>query len=222
MTGLSALSVRLIYLQVVKANEVAEQSIDSSKSVVLLANRGCIVDCNNQLIARNIPRARMAFDKLRLRNTGVAALALANKELRETPEWYLWDQDKRNRRVEARAAQLKNELHADDIIAQNIEHVIDTFARPLGMTTAELRQRMKLDREGQDYVVIKPDLSEDDAENLKQLARDYSISPSIVFKEWQKRWYVMPNMAAAMVGYVGEDENDQVGSLGGVQGLKIK
>ena len=222
MTGLSALSVRLIYLHVVKANEVAEQSIDSSKSVVLLANRGCIVDCNNQLIARNIPRARMAFDKLRLRNTGVAALALANKELRETPEWYLWDQDKRNRRVEARAAQLKNELYADDIIAQNIEHVIDTFARPLGMTTAELRQRMKLDREGQDYVVIKPDLSEDDAENLRQLARDYSISPSIVFKEWQKRWYVMPNMAAAMVGYVGEDENDAGRIVRGRAGVENK
>ena len=222
MAGLSALSVRLIYLHVVKANEVAEQSIESSKTVVLLANRGCIVDCNNQLIARNIPRARMAFDKLRLRNTGVAALALANKELRETPEWYLWDQDKRNRRVEARAAQLKNELYADDIITQNIEHVIDTFARPLGMTTVELRQRMKLDREGQDYVVIKPDLSEDDAENLKQLARDYSISPSIVFKEWQKRWYVMPNMAAAMVGYVGEDENDPDRIVRGRAGIENK
>jgi len=222
VAGLSALSVRLIYLHVVKANEVAEQSIESSKTVVLLANRGCIVDCNNQLIARNIPRARMAFDKLRLRNTGVAALALANKELRETPEWYLWDQDKRNRRVEARAAQLKNELYADDIITQNIEHVIDTFARPLGMTTVELRQRMKLDREGQDYVVIKPDLSEDDAENLKQLARDYSISPSIVFKEWQKRWYVMPNMAAAMVGYVGEDENDPDRIVRGRAGIENK
>ena len=222
MTGLSALSVRLIYLQVVKANATAEHLTDSSKSVVLLANRGCIVDCNNQLIARNIPCARMAFDKLRLRNTGVAALALANKELRETPEWYLWDQDKRNRKVEARAAQLKNELQADEIIAQNIEHVIDTFARPLGMTTAELRQRMKLDRAGQDYVVIKHDLSEDDAENLKQLARDYSITPSIVFKEWQKRWYVMPNMAAAMVGYVGEDENDQGRVVKGRAGIENK
>jgi len=222
VAGLSALSVRLIYLHVVKADEVAKQSIKSSKSVVLLANRGCIVDCNNQLIARNIPRARMAFDKLMLRNTGIAALSLANKELRETPEWYLWDQDERNRKVEARAAQLKNELYADDIITQNIEHVIDTFARPLGMTTAELRQRMKLDREGQDYVVIKPDLSEDDAENLLQLARDYSISPSVVLEEWQKRWYKMPNMAAAIMGYVGEDENDPERIVKGRAGIENK
>jgi cell division protein FtsI/penicillin-binding protein 2 len=164
----------------------------------------------------------MAFDKLMLRNTGIAALALANKELRETPEWYLWDQDERNRKVEARAAQLKNELYADDIITQNIEHVIDTFARPLGMTTAELRQRMKLDREGQDYVVIKPDLSEDDAENLLQLARDYSISPSVVLEEWQKRWYKMPNMAAAIMGYVGEDENDPERIVKGRAGIENK
>ena len=64
-------------------------------------------------------------------------------------------------------------------LTQVLKHVIDIFARPLGMTTAELRQRMKLDRKGQDYVVIKPDLSEDDAEKLKQLARDIqSLHPS--------------------------------------------
>ena len=113
VAGLSALSVRLIYLHVVKADEVAKQSIKSSKSVVLLANRGCIVDCNNQLIARNSPRARMAFDKLRLHDTGMAALALANKELRETPEWDLWDQKKRDRKVEDRAGQLKKKVQAD-------------------------------------------------------------------------------------------------------------
>ena len=81
---------------------------------------------------------------------------------------------------------MDTQLGKKSIIDPSIEHVIDTFARPLGMTTAELRQRMKLDREGQDYVVIKPDLSEDDAENLKQLARDYSISPSVVFRRVAK------------------------------------
>ena len=231
--------------------------------MVLLANRGCIVDCNNQLIARNIPRARMAFDKLRLHDTGIAALALANKELRETPEWdlwdqkerdckvvaraaqlekkvqadaraladkelseapewHLWDQDKRDSEVKARAAELETQLGKKLIIDPSIEHVIDIFARPLGMKTAELRQRMKLDREGQDYVVIKPDLSEDDAENLKQHAHDYSISPSVVFEEWQKRWYKMPNMAAAIMGYVGEDENDPERIVKGRAGIENK
>ncbi len=231
--------------------------------MVLQAKRGCIVDCNNHLIARNSPRSRMAFDKLRLHDTGMAALALANKELSETPEWDLWDQKKRDRKVEDRAGQLKKkvqadaralankelseapewdswdqkkrdrevkalagglkeELQDDEIVNPSIKHVIDIFARPLGMTTVELRQRMKLDKKGQHYVVIKPDLYEDDAEKLKQLARDHSISPSIVFKEWQKRRYVMPTMAAAIVGYVGEDENDPEGIVRGRAGIEYK
>ncbi len=210
MSGLSVLSVRLIYLHVIKANQYQAESSKTTEEVVLLANRGCIVDCNNQLIARNIPRARMAIDKLRLNNPSVAALSLANKELRNTAEWYLWDQNKRNRKVEARAAEIKLRFTAEEIITQHINHVVDTFARPLGMTPNTLRQRMKLNKEGQKYVRIKDDLSEDDAEKLKHLAHDYSISPSIVFEEWQKRWYVMPNMAAAIIGYVGENDKEQV------------
>ncbi|MDG1357212.1 MAG: penicillin-binding protein 2 [Akkermansiaceae bacterium] len=222
VSGLSVLSVRLIYLHVVKANDYQVKSAKTTEPVVLLANRGCIVDCNNQLIARNIPRARMAIDKLRLNNPAVAALSLANKELRETAEWYLWDQNKRNRKVEARAAGLKAGMKAEDMIAQHINHVVETFARPLGMTPAMLRQRMKLNKEDQKYVVIKSDLSEEDAENMKRLAHDYSISPSIVFEEWQKRWYVMPNMAAAIVGYVGEDADEQGRIVRGRSGIENK
>lgn len=222
MAGLSCLSVRLIYLHVVKAKYYQIQSANTSNTEVLLANRGCIVDCNNQLIARNIPRTRMAIDKLRLHNASLAALSLANEELRDTAEWYLWDQTKRNRRVEARAAELKNKYSADELVEQHIGHFVDVFARPLGMTPKTLRQRMKLNNDGQKYVVIKSDLAEDDAQNLKELALDYSISPSVVFEDWQKRWYVMPNMAAAIVGYVGEDATEQDRSIRGRAGIEHK
>ena len=67
---------------------------------------------------------------------------------------------------------MKNEMQAEVIIDQHVAHVINTFARPLGMPPHELRQRMKLDKENQKYVVIKPDLSEEDAENLKKLTRE--------------------------------------------------
>ncbi len=222
VAGLSCLSVRLIYLHVVKAKNYQIQSANSSNTEVLLANRGCIVDCNNQLIARNIPRTRMAIDKLRLHNAGLAALSLANKELRDSAEWYLWDQTKRNRRVEIRAAELKSEWSADELVDQHIEHFVDVFARPLGMPPKKLRQSMKLNKEGQKYVVIKSDLAEDDAQNLKELARNYSISPSVVFEDWQKRWYVMPNMAAAIVGYVGEDATEEDRCIKGRAGIENK
>lgn len=223
VTGLSGLSARLIYLQVVKAKDYAKKSDRVSiRKETLKANRGCIVDCNNQLIARNIPRARLALDKKLLRDIGPATLSLANKELRESPEWNQWDQRTRYSKIKARAAKLKNEMQAEVIIEQHIAHVINIFARPLGMTPLELRKRMKLEKEGQMYVVIKPDLSEDNAENLKELSREYSILHTFFFEEWQKRWYVMPAMAAAMIGYVGEDKNDAITVVKGRAGIERK
>ena len=223
VAGLSGLSARLIYLHVVKAKEYSQKSDRVSiRKVILKANRGCIVDCNNQLIARNIPRARMALDKKLLRDIRPATLSLANKELRESPEWYQWDQRTRNRKIKACAARLKNEMQADVIVEKHIEHVVDTFARPLGMTQDELRRRMKLDNARQMYVVIKHDLSEDDAEKLQQLAREYSIMHTFAFEELQKRWYVVPDMAAAIIGYVGEDESDKRGVIRGRSGIENK
>jgi len=202
VTGLSGLSARLIYLQVVKAAGYAEKADRlSMRKEILRANRGCIVDCNNQLIARNIPRVRLALDKKLLRDVGLATLSLANKELRESPEWAQWDQKTRNRKIRARAAKIKNEMQASVIIEKHIAHVVRTFARPLGMTAHELRDRMKLDWKKQMYVVIKSDMSEEDAENLKKLTRDYSIMHAFIFEETQKRWYVIPEMAAHIIGY---------------------
>ena len=145
VVGLSALSARLIYLQVIKAKDYAEKSNRVSvRKETLKAVRGCIVDANNQLIARNIPRARMALDKNLLHDVRLASLSLANRELRKTHEWAQWDKKTRNRQIKQRAAQLKNEIPADVIVEKHIAHVVRTFARPLGMTPESLRSAMKL------------------------------------------------------------------------------
>lgn len=212
VVGLSALSARLIYLQVVMAEDYAKQSDRVSiRKEILRATRGCIVDTNNQLIARNIPRALLALDKKLLTDTGPASLSLANKELRETKEWAQWDRKTRDRKIKSRASNMKDEMTAEAIIENHIDHVITVFARPLGMTHAELRQRMKLDQKKKKYVVIKKDLSEDDAENLKKLAREHSIVHAFVFEELQKRWYVMPEMAAHIIGYTDHESDGKSG-----------
>jgi len=212
VAGLSGLSARLIYLQVVKAADYTEKSERVSvRKVIQKASRGCIVDRNNQLIARNIPRARLALDKKLLFDVSVATLSLANKELRETPEWSQWDERTKRRKIRARASQLKDEMSAEVIVEKNIANIISVFARPLGMTHEEFRKSMRLDRKKQKYVVIKKDLSEDDAEKLEKLAREHSIVDAFIFKEVQKRWYVMPEMASHIIGYV---DHESVGKAG--------
>ena len=214
VTGLSGLSARLIYLQVVKSADYAQKSDRVSvRKEVLKANRGCIVDANNQLIARNIPRARLALDKKLLHDVGPATLALANKELRETPEWNSWDAATKKRQIQLRSSKLKNEMEADVIIEKYIAHVVDTFARPLGMERMELRKRMNLENKKQKYVVIKQDISEDDAAKLKELTLEHTVLHAFVFEETQKRWYVMPEMAAHIVGFV----NHTGKGMGGIE-----
>ena len=221
VVGLSALSARLIYLQVIRAEDYAEKSNRVSvRKETLKAVRGCIVDANNQLVARNIPRARMALDKKLLRDIRLATLSLANKELRQTAEWAHWDAKTRNRKIKKRAAGIKNEMPADVIVDQHIANVVQTFSRPLGMTPVELRTAMKLDKKNQMYVVIRHDLAEEDAENLKELAREHSILHTFVFEELQKRWYVMPQMAAHIIGFVGQEKEDKSGLVKGRAGVE--
>ncbi|NWK56295.1 penicillin-binding protein 2 [Verrucomicrobiaceae bacterium N1E253] len=212
VVGLSALSARLIYLQVIKADDYAKMSDRVSiRKEILRANRGCIVDTNNQLIARNIPRALMALDKKLLMDTGPASLSLANLELRGSDEWNEWDARARDRNIRSRASRLKDEMPAEDIVQQHIEHVISTFARPLGMTREELRLCMQLDQEKKKYVVIKKDLSEDEAYKLKQLGREHSIVHAFHYEESQKRWYVMPEMASHIIGYTDHQSEGKAG-----------
>ncbi len=212
VTGLSGLSARLIFLQVVKSEEYAKKSDRVSiRKEILKANRGCIMDANNQLVARNIPRARLALDKKLLQDIGPATLALANKELRETSEWRQWDASTRKREIQSRASQLKNEMQANTIIQKYIAHVIDVFARPLGMNRTELRNRMNLSNKRQKYVVLKKDVSEDDVTKLKELTMEHSILHAFVFEETQKRWYVMPEMAAHIIGFVGHEGRGKSG-----------
>lgn len=219
--GLSVLSARLIYLQVLRAKDYAEKSNRVSvRKETLKAVRGCIVDTNSQLIARNIPRARMALDKNLLRDIRLATLSLANRELRETAEWALWDKKTRNGKIKKRAAQIKNDVAPEEIVEKHIANVIQTFARPLGMTPAALRASMKLEKENQMYVVIRKDLAEDEADNLKELASDRSIVHAFVFEELQRRWYVMPKNAAHIIGFVGQDFADTSELVIGRAGLE--
>ncbi|MGJ8676477.1 MAG: peptidoglycan D,D-transpeptidase FtsI family protein [Akkermansiaceae bacterium] len=210
--GLSGLSARLVYLHVVKASDYSKKSARVTiRHAVATANRGCLVDTQNQLVARNIPRVRIALDKKLLRDIAPASLSLANKELRELPEWPSWDTSTRRSQIKRRASQMRTEMTAEAIISQHVDHVVETFARPLGMTPAEFLKAMKLDRKKQMYVVIKSDLAEEDAEKFKNLTREHSVLHAFTFEELQKRWYVMPEMASHIIGYVGYDNHGKAG-----------
>ena len=206
VVGLSGLSARLVYLHVAKAKHYSKKSDRSTyRKKESKANRGSIVDCNNQLIARDIPEVKLALDKKLLRDVATASLSLANKELRETAEWQGWDKSKRNSAVRKLALKMRDSMTAEQIVNQHIDHVVETFSRPLGMSREGFREKMRLENTRQVRVVIKSNLSEDDAEKFKQLTIDHSVLHAFDFEEIQTRSYEMPEMASHIIGYLGYD-----------------
>ena len=180
----------------------------------------------------------MALDKKLLLEGGVklAARALANRELRASADWYLKDQKTRSGQIKARAKQIAAEFDEHEIQKRHVDLLADIFAPELGMSAELFQKKLNLNDEKQMHVVIKSDLSKKEADRLMQLAHDCSVTYRhdrshryahskngiFVFKDKQKRWYAMPDMASAIIGYVGEHEDDVLGRITGRAGIEKK
>lgn len=196
------------------------------------------MDCNELLIARSNASVSMALDKKLLLEGDVklAARTLANRDLRVSTDWYLKDPKTRNKEILLRAKQIAAEFDEVEIQKKHVELLANIFAGPLGMSPEVFRNKINLNDEKQMYVVIRPDLSKKDADKIMQLAHDYSVTYRhdrshryayskngiFVFKDKQKRWYAMPDMASAIIGYVGEHEDDVLGRITGRAGIEKK
>ncbi len=221
MTGLSGLSARLVYLQVVKADEYMEKSGRAYRETALAATRGSIVDCNGIYFAFNTPCVGVSVDKTQLydfKSIEQRAKSLAIMELRQSPDWGLWNEAARDEVIKNRAKEITDKFTKEEIVNRHVEHVIGNFAQPLGMKPEDLRDKMQISDKKRGDVVIKRDLSEDHAESLKQLADECLITfrhhrahryvksknGIFVFKDEQKRLYAELEMAAHLLGFVAE------------------
>jgi cell division protein FtsI/penicillin-binding protein 2 len=89
VVGLSGLSVRLYFLQVVNRDKFAQKAGSSyEKTYPLLAKRGTIVDRNGEVIAKSIISKTLIVDKYHLKEVRTVVRGVACQELSKTPEWY--------------------------------------------------------------------------------------------------------------------------------------
>lgn len=221
VTGLSGLSARLVYLHVVKAEDYVEKSERVYRETALVATRGSIVDRDGIYFAYSIPRVSISVDKTQLFDRGAMAQkanSLAIMELRQSQEWTLWSEAERKAAIESRQKEITDKLPDEDIVHQYVEYLIAHFAQPLGMTPDELRKRLQINGKKRGDVVIRRDISEDDADKLKEIADDCSITfrhhrahryvkgrnGVFVFNDEQKRSYTELEMAAHLLGFVAE------------------
>lgn len=229
VAGLSALSFRLVYLQLIDREVYAEKAKGAyAKKDVLQAKRGTIVDCNGEVIARSVISKSIVVDKYHLREPRTVVKALATAELSQKAEWYEWTDKRRNKEVQMRARTLLNRSkNRQWIIDEHLSYAISTLAKPLRMSEQELREKVNIDGT-QDREVIFKNLPNDLASRLEDLIREKRIK-GFKFEETIRRSYSSPTILTHTLGYTNVDGIGKAGIekamhpyLAGIDGFKIE
>ena len=210
VVALSALSGRLVQIQLVDRHRYAESSRRAFHRIEKLpALRGMIVDRREEPLAKSIPVSSVFVDKNHLYDPKLASYGLAYQKASAEPGWIDLDATARNRRIHSLRGEILSSEKADAIVSKHLAYAISVLARPLGMRREELRSKIE-DSKGK-WVPVAKDLPEDVADNLRDSVDEHWIQ-GFEFQNSIKRWYTAPNLATHIIGFTGEtEEKDENG-----------
>jgi cell division protein FtsI/penicillin-binding protein 2 len=199
VAALSALSVRLIHLQVTDRKQYADKAERSySRRMVIPARRGFIVDRHEEILAKNIPVTSVIVDKYHLQDPRIAAKGLAYDRACREDDWARLDESARERRISLRRSEIMDELDSVEISRRHLAHAVGVLARPLGLRREELLAKIQ-GTEQMELTLVK-DLPEDVAEKLEQLVQENRIQ-GFRFEKALRRYYTAPMLATHVVGF---------------------
>ncbi len=217
VVGLSALSIRLYFLQVVDGEKYAKRAGDSyEKTYPLLAKRGTIVDCNGEVIAKSIISKTLIVDKYHIKEVRTVVRGVACQELSKTTEWYEWDEKTRGRNIKLRSRKLLNKSKDRQwIIDRHLDYACEEISTPLGMTKDELKKMIGINERSMADKVIVKDIAPDIASRLTDLIRKKRIK-GFRFTESMKRFHNSPGLLTHITGYSTHAKGDDkhVGKAG--------
>lgn len=210
MVGLSVLSGRLVQIQWTDRQRYADSSRRAFHRIEKLpALRGMIVDRREEPLARSIPMSTVFVDKNHLFDPKLAAFGLACRDAGSEPGWNRLSPEDQSRRIHSLRGGILSSRSPEEIVRDHLEHAVGVLARPLGMRRDELRARIETSKAK--WVPLAKDLAEDDADKLRAILDRHWIQ-GFEFQNSIKRWYTSPDLAAHLIGYTGEtEENDANG-----------
>lgn len=202
--GLSALSVRLVKIQLVDRHHYAESSRKAfDRTEKLPATRGMIVDRREEPLAKSIPVSTIYIDRYQLEDPKLASYALAYQEASAESGWEGLDEANRAKKVRSLRGEILANESKEAIIAKHLATSIGVLARPLGMRREDLREAIESNK-GKWFPIAK-DLPEDTADGLREMVAKHWIQ-GFEFRNSIKRWYTAPNLATHVMGFTGEIE----------------
>jgi cell division protein FtsI/penicillin-binding protein 2 len=201
--GLSALSARLVQIQLVDRRYSERAQRERHTTEKLWAMRGMIVDRREEPLARSIPVSIVILDRKILMDPTQASRGLAYQEAAEEPGWNELDPVKQSRRINLLRGEILARETPEAIVQKHLAYAVGILARPLGMRRDELRD--KIENTKGDWFPIAKDLPQDVGEQLedtinKLRIQGFTVEGSI------KRWYTAPNRATHLLGFTGEVE----------------
>lgn len=203
--GLSALSVRLIQIQIWDRKKYAERARAAyDRSEVLPGLRGKIVDRHDEVLAKTIGLSTVMIDAKLLDDPVVVVQALAHERAAAEPGWEALDAAARQRKIKAYRSILLEEEAPEGIVSKHLALAVRHLSRPLGLRRDELHARIEGPKaKGRLYYPIYKDLPEDDADRLRALIDEHQLR-GFRFENSIRRWYTSPTLASHVIGYTGE------------------
>ncbi|MCB1090682.1 MAG: hypothetical protein KDL87_04080, partial [Verrucomicrobiae bacterium] len=182
--GLSVLSARLVWLQVVEHESyAAEAARHYTYREELPASRGVIVDRGGDLLARNQTIYSIVADCQHLRDFGITCGALGKLE-----------------GVSPRT--IKQAYEPEEITDKYLGLVVEKLYRQLRIPVGELRRKLESKKTGE--IVLAKEFEEDDAQELQKLMDESRIG-GIYLRRGERRYYPSPLNLTHVIGYVDKE-----------------
>jgi cell division protein FtsI/penicillin-binding protein 2 len=198
VAGLSALSIRLIYLQVLSPRLSENRSVPRFKlKEKIPAMCGMIVDRNQTVVVGNQYEAALIADLYHLEAIDILIPALARREAQMEPEWDTLDEDGRTERLLQLRRKIRRVLPPQKIIEAHLDYAAEVIAPRIHMGVRDFRD---LVTSGRKRVVVKKGLEMDLADQLEE-ALQARLIQGFSFERSQQRYYRRPTLASHLVGF---------------------
>ncbi len=207
--GLSALSVRLIQIQVWERKEYADKARRAfDRRETLTGLRGNIVDRNEEVLAKSMPVSTIFVDISHLRDPKVMAFTVAYARASREADWENLDDATRRKLIHFERGEVLDGMPAEAIREAALAHAVNVLSRPLGLHREQMRERIAQglgDRQRGEFILAK-NIPDDVAGSLRDLVDQHWIE-GFRFAGSYKRWYTSDDHATHVIGYTGEKGN---------------
>lgn len=215
VTGLSALSVRLLTVQSWDRKYSAKGQISRFQmKQTLPAQRGRIMDRHQQSLAQNRPLATLVADAIHLRHEDNLTSAIAHRYVNSQAGWAALPEEEQEKQFYKIRSRVRKEMTPEQMRAEHLDYALEVIARELRVEKRELSEVIE---KGRSRIVLQKDIREDAARQIESELGERYIQ-GFSFERHQARFYPLGAFASHILGFT---NHEGVGQAGVERAMKL-